>query len=210
MDVTSSKRTTESHFNKQHTSTNKNLSPYHRNAKHNRITHKETTQLRALVGSLQWPSTQSAPHLQCAASQLAGKVSKGTVSSLELGNKVLRMAKSNADVGLHYHALGSINGITFLVFSDATYASRDNLSSQGGYLLCMGHHNVINDRVGSWPEWPGVRCRQKVRLPLSADALLFTCLFWNLLLPLEDSSSAQLQHRPAHVIDAKALYDLLT
>lgn len=48
----------------------------------------------------------------------------------------------------------------------------------------------------------------------SADALLFTCLFWNLVfhphLPLEESSSAQLQHRPAQVIDAKALYDLLT
>ena len=48
----------------------------------------------------------------------------------------------------------------------------------------------------------------------SADALLLTCLFWNVIfhpyLPLEDSTSAQLQHRPAHVIDAKALYDLLT
>lgn len=43
---------------------------------------------------------------------------------------------------------------------------------------------------------------------------MFTCLFWNLIyhpyLPLEEDSSAQLQHRPAHVIDAKALYDLLT
>jgi len=46
------------------------------------------------------------------------------------------MAKANTDVRLHYHALGDINDITFLAFSDATYASRDDLSSQGGYLLC--------------------------------------------------------------------------
>ena len=189
------------------------------------LTHKETTQLRALVGSLQWPSTQSAPHLQCAVSQLAGKVSKGTVASLELGNKVLRMAKSNADVGLHYHTLGSVNDITFLVFSDATYASRDDLSSQGGYLLCMVHHNVINGmedhyNILDWRSWKLARVArsslsaESQAASESADALLFTCLFWNLIfhpyLPLEDSSSAQLQHRPAHVIDAKALYDLLT
>ena len=189
------------------------------------LNHKETTQLRALVGSLQWPSTQSAPHLQCAVSQLAGKVSKGTVSSLELGNKVLRMAKANADIGLQYHSLGTVNDITFLVFSDATYASRDDLSSQGGYLLCMVHHDVINGKednynVLDWRSWKLARVArsslsaESQAASESADALLFTCLFWNLIfhphLPLEDSSSAQLRHRPAHVIDAKALYDLLT
>ena len=189
------------------------------------LNHKETTQLRALVGSLQWPSTQSAPHLQCAVSQLAGKVSKGTVSSLELGNKVLRMAKANADVGLHYHALGDVNNISFMVFSDATYASRDDLSSQGGYLLCMVHHEVISGKedfynVMDWRSWKLARVArsslsaESQAASESADALLFTCLFWNLVfhphLPLEESSSAQLQHRPAQVIDAKALYDLLT
>ena len=201
------------------------ITPQRKAQQHEPLNHKETTQLRALIGSLQWPSTQSAPHLQCAVSQLAGKVSKGTVSSLELGNKVLRMAKANADVGLHYHALGDVNDITFLVFSDATYASRDDLSSQGGYLLCMVHHDVVDGNEGfynvlDWRSWKLARVArsslsaESQAASESADALLFTCLFWKLIfhphLPLEDSTSAQLRHRPAHVIDAKALYDLLT
>jgi len=60
------------------------ITPQRKAQQHKPLNHKETTQLRALIGSLQWPSTQSAPHLQCAVSQLAGKVSKGTVSSSEL------------------------------------------------------------------------------------------------------------------------------
>ena len=127
---------------------------------------------KAQLQEPQWPSTQSAPHLQCAVSQLAGKVSKGTVSSLELGHKVLRMAKANADVGLHYHALGDVNDISFMVFSDATYASRDDLSSQGGYLLCMVHHEVISGKedfynVMDWRSWKLARV---ARSSLSAES----------------------------------------
>lgn len=160
VDVTYSNKTTASCYSRPPTFTSTNPSPLHLNVKHNDtnhhepLNHKETIQLRALAGSPQWPSTQSAPHLQCAVSQLAGKVGKGIVSSLELGNKVLRMAQANANVGPHYHALGDhLPG-----FSDATYASRDDLSSQGGYLLCMAHRDVIDGNEGfynvlDWRSW---------------------------------------------------------
>lgn len=102
------------------------------------LTQKETTQLRALIGALQWPCTQSSPYLQCSVSQLAGKAPKPTVSTIDYGNKVLRMAKANSDVALQYSNLGDINDVTFVTYADAAYANRDDLTSQGGYLLTHG------------------------------------------------------------------------
>ena len=39
---------------------------------------REITQLRGLLGSLQWPAVQTSPHLQCSTSLMAAHVSHGT------------------------------------------------------------------------------------------------------------------------------------
>ncbi len=188
------------------------------------LTQKETTQLRALIGALQWPCTQSSPYLQCSVSQLAGKVSKATVSTIDHGNKILRMAKANSDVTLQYSNLGDINDITFVTYADAAYANRDDLTSQGGYLLCMVNRTTTDGDEGRYNliDWRSWKLARVARSSLSAesqataeaaDALLFACLFWRLIfnpmLPIDNDKSAQLRHPPAHVVDAKALYDLL-
>ena len=188
------------------------------------LTQKETTQLRALIGALQWPCTQSSPYLQCSISQLAGKVSKATIGTIDHGNKILRMAKANSDVSLQYTNLGDINDITFVTYADAAYANRDDLTSQGGYLLCMVNKTVTSGDEGRYNlvDWRSWKLARVARSSLSAesqataeaaDALLFACLFWRLIfnpsLPIDHDTSAQLLHPPAHVVDAKALYDLL-
>ena len=58
------------------------------------VTDKQRTMLRATIGALQWPATQSSPHLQAMVSQLAGQVSKATLATLREANKCLRCAKS--------------------------------------------------------------------------------------------------------------------
>ena len=190
------------------------------------LTPKETSMLRGLIGGLQWPSTQTAPYLQCAVSQLAGEVPSATIQTLENGNKILRMAKANSDVGLQYHQLGgNPKEITFLAYSDASFASRKDLSSQGGYLVTMVHKDVCQGHQGSYNmmDWRSWKLPRIARSSLSAesqacseasDALLFCCTFWKLLwcphLPLEDLQTPKLVYEPAMVIDVKALYDLLT
>ena len=67
-------------------------------------TDKEKTQLRALVGALQWAATQTSPHLQVHTSTLAGEVPKATVDTILAANKALRFAKANSDVELLYSA----------------------------------------------------------------------------------------------------------
>ena len=200
------------------------LTPSRKSQSSSPLNHKETTQLRALIGALQWPCTQSSPYLQCSVSQLAGKISKATVSTIDHGNKILRMAKANSDVSLQYSNLGNINDVTFVTYSDAAYANRDDLTSQGGYLLCMVNYNVTNGDEGRYNliDWRSWKLARVARSSLSAesqataeaaDSLLFACLFWRLIfnpqLPIDQDTSAQLRHQPAHVIDAKALYDLL-
>ena len=157
-------------------------------------------------------------------SQLAGRVSKATVSTIDYGNKILRMAKANSDVALQHSNLGNIDDITFVTYADAAYANREDLTSQGGYLLCMVNKEIIAGAEGRYNliDWRSWKLARVARSSLSAesqataeaaDALLFTCLFWRLIfhpgLPLDQDTSAQLLHPPSHVVDAKALYDLL-
>ena len=182
--------------------------------------------LRGLLGGLQWPSTQTAPFLQCSASQLSGEITRATVGTIDRANKVLRMAKTNADAGLRYHALnGFPREVAFLGYTDASFASRKDLSSQGGFLVLMVHNSILHGATGKYNviDWRSWRLQRVARSSLSAesqaasecaDSLLFVTTFWKILwqphLALEDEKTPVLLHPPSMVLDAKALYDLLT
>ena len=78
-----------------------------------------------------------------------------------------------------------------------------------------GHYNVID-----WRSWKLARIARSTLAAESqaaseaADSLLFASTFWNLIwkpwLPLDQVETARLVHAPKLVVDAKALYDLLT
>ena len=188
------------------------------------VTESERTQLRGLIGALQWPVTQSSPHLQAQVSMLAGDVTRAIIKTLQNANKALRMAKTNADVGLEYRYLGEKNDLTMIAYSDASFACRHDLSSQGGYLLVIVNNKVAEGEEGwynvlDWRSWKLARVARSTLSAESqgaseaADALLFTSTFWNLVwspwLPLDDVATAKLSGFPKLVVDAKGLYDLL-
>ena len=156
---------------------------------------------------------------------LAGKVKEATTDTLKEANKILRFAKHNADVHLQFRCLGGPQELTFIVYSDAAFATRQDYSSQGGYLLLLVHRDGTHGSEGNYNlvDWRSWKLPRVARSSLSAesqaaseasDVLLHACTFWNLVwLPhsnLEALSTARLQHPPSLVIDAKALYDLLT
>ena len=58
---------------------------------------KEISSLRGLLGGLQWPSTQTCPHLSASVSLLCGETSKATIGTLRQANKALKFAKENSD-----------------------------------------------------------------------------------------------------------------
>ena len=114
--------------------------------------------------------------------------------------------------------------MTFVAFSDASFACRNDLSSQGGFLLLMVNKDVANGEEGHYNviDWRSWKLARVARSTLSAesqaaseaaDALLFTNTFWSLLWrpwqPLDRVETARLAHSPKLVVDAKALYDML-
>ena len=126
-------------------------------------TDKERTQLRALIGALQWAATQTSPHLQVHTSMLAGEGTKATVSTIIAANKALRFAKANSDVQLLYPPLGGdLEDLVFVAYSDAAFATRSDLSSQGGYRF-------------DYLVWPDPLFRRKAKPQLK---LRTTCTLW--------------------------------
>ena len=188
------------------------------------VTESERTQLRGLLGALQWPATQTSPHLQAGVSLLCGDVTKATTKTLESANKLLRFAKSNADVGLEFRHLADKENVTFVAYSDASFACRSDLSSQGGYMVAMVSREVAEGQAGhyvvvDWRSWKLQRvarstlCAESQAASEAADALLYTSTFWNLVwspqLLVDAPETSQMPVRPRLIVDAKALYDLL-
>ena len=63
---------------------------YEKRADHERVTDDELTQLRGVLGALQWRSHQTAPHLASRLGQLQSEISKATVGTLKAANRLVR------------------------------------------------------------------------------------------------------------------------
>ena len=147
-------------------------------------TEKERTQLRALIGALQWAATQTSPHLQVHTSMLAGEVTKATVSTIIAANKALRFAKANSDVQLLYPPLGdNLEDIVFVAYSDArlpldlTFRIRADISSAYPTgLFWMGPPAITIFWTGGRSDshgLPGLRFQQKAK-PLPKPRTIYT------------------------------------
>ena len=188
------------------------------------LNQKEITQLRGLLGSLQWPAVQSSPHLQSSTSILSGYVNKACLQTVADTNRLLRFAKEHADVGLHYAHLGPVEELRMVCFFDAAFATRSDGSSQAGYVIMLLHKSLLeaNGPEGAYHilDWRSMKTPRIARSSLGAeaqsggqacDALEHASIYWSLLMDPRQS----LQHvlnapsllAPVMVTDAKALFD---
>ena len=130
----------------------------------------------------------------------------------------------HSDVGLKFDKIGDPSELTFIAYCDAAFASRHDLSSQGGYLVMLVHNDVTTGSEGKYHlvDWRSWKLPRVARSSLAAesqaaseaaDALLYVSTFWKLIwspyLALDDAETPKLRHSPRLVTDAKALYDLL-
>ena len=111
------------------------------------MTEPDRAQLRALLGSLQWPSVQSQPHLQASCSLISGQQRSGKLKAIMEANALLKFAKEHADVSLKYepfqsiHSYSDLTKLRLVIMFDASHAAREDHSSQ----------------VDTWRSW----CRRK-------------------------------------------------
>ena len=87
------------------------------------LSQRELTELRGLLGSLQWPAVQSSPHLQASTSMPSGSVSTGRAQAVMDANRLLKFAKENSDVGLSYPPLGPVANLRMITVFDVLSAA---------------------------------------------------------------------------------------
>ena len=183
----------------------------------------DRSQLRALLGSLQWPAVQSSPHLQCSASLISGMMSTNKIRAIVEANSLLRFAKDNCDVGLRYDPFETTNlsDLRMTVMFDAAFGVREDGSSQGGYLMLLTPKKVFQEETPYHVlDWKSFKLHRVARSSLSAEAQAFgqatdaaeyACRFWACIMDPDMSLKEQLNQtsplEPTVVTDAKALYD---
>eukprot|EP00435_Cladocopium_sp_Y103_P013907 s4786_g3.t1 len=137
-----------------------------------KATPKEQSQLRGLFGGLAWPANQAQPHLAASVSLAQAASASATVAELLEANKTLRYAKETSDIHLHIRAHGRLEELRFGIYSDASWSTRPDGSSQGGWLVFVATEEEIN---GSKPfpltilDWTSRKLPRVCRSCLSAE-----------------------------------------
>ena len=165
---------------------------------------------------------QSSPHLQASTSMLAGDVSKGLASTVFEANKLLKFAKTNSDVGLCFSPLGDMADWRLVTAFDASFCSRVDGTSQGGYFVLLAPKGILETREDVYHilDWRSFKLPRVARSSLAAesqaagcaaDATEFACRFFEHLikpqLKLADLLKTTSILQPTMVTDAKSVYD---
>ncbi|CAK0840096.1 unnamed protein product [Prorocentrum cordatum] len=186
-------------------------------------TPKEISQLRGLNGAMQWPASQCMVQAAATVSFAQGDVSEATVGSLLEANKSLRFLKAGGDVGIRIRYVSKWEELRLGVYWDASWATRLNGESQGGYMIFAIEDDRIDDGqatflvIINWTSKKLVRiCRSSLAGEAQAAAnavgalefaktMLTTMLYPNMQLTGPDM--LQVLGRSPCITYCKALYD---
>ena len=164
------------------------VQPQRRHDPQQPVTEDERQQLRGLIGSLQYASTNSRPDLGSRLSFLQSQINHAVVQTLMDGNRTLQEAKRHADTALRIQPI-PLHEIRFVSFSDAAFASNKNHSSHKGMLLMTAHKSIGENQ--SSPVNPILWSSRKIQkvavstlsaeamaLASAVDTLAWARLFW--------------------------------
>lgn len=190
------------------------------------ITEDERTQLRGVLGALQWRSHQSTPMLAAKLGQLQSDITKATVETLRKANRLAREAFQDRFSSTNINQLNvrDPKEVHFVAWSDAALANRRDLSSTGGFVIVATTPEMIKGEVApiSMMAWRSAKLQRKARSSLAAEAqaladtdqeLMYLRLQWaefcGYQVNLKEPAKSAKRVPGTLVIDAKALYDVL-
>ncbi|CAE7339500.1 unnamed protein product, partial [Symbiodinium necroappetens] len=103
--------------------------------------------------------------------EVQGAITRATVATLLLANKVLREAQEFGNVGITYLPI-EVDRLTFVSFGDASFASSKCLSSHQGALICATDDRLLANKEAplSPLTWSSKKIPRVVRSTLSAEA----------------------------------------
>ena len=185
----------------------------------------EVTKLRAIIGSLQYAATHTRPDVAARLGEVQVQLSKPTVQTLLLANKVLREAQTHDEVKICFRSI-SPDLVTHVAFGDASFASPKQLASfQGSMIFATTPDLQKNQQAPLSPlTWSSKKISRVVRSTLSAEAysmsrsvdkLGWLRLLWGILIipdfKWKEPQLGYFQLPSATVVtDCKSLYDLVT
>ena len=168
------------------------------------LTGAEKTELRSIIGKLNWLAREARPDLSYSVSILASKLKNATVQDIIHVNKVIRQCKVT-DICLYFPKL-DLKNLKIKCYSDASFGKLHDGGSQGGMFL-----ELCSNEVSCPIYWQSKRIHRVVNNVMSAetlamkDALDAGFLVKNLLEELLFSGRAQVQMEA--ITDSKSLYE---
>ena len=188
------------------------------------VSEGERTQLRALLGGLQWLVTQTRVDGMVDVNLLQSCVAGATVDTLHSANKVLRKLRQGP-AELYTRKMPENEMHHVVAWSDASWANRKDGKSTGGYLIGLCGQGVLDGKRGhvTVVSWGTNKLKRVAKSSMSAelqalanteDELHLCRLAWAEFnghpIDLNKTDEIVKQVPGTIIIDAKSIYDALT
>ena len=126
----------------------------------------EKSELKRLSGQMLWVTTQTRPDLAFDVGKISNAGKHPKVKLLSEANKVLIKLKSKTG-SIYFPNLGKPSDLKVLCYSDATYASLEDGSSQGGFVILV---QGVGDKLAPIC-WSSKRLERVTKSPLASETL---------------------------------------
>ena len=188
------------------------------------VTEGERTQLRALLGALQWLVTQTRVDCAVDVNLLQSCVATATVETLLSANKILRKLRQGPGE-LFTRKIPENEEINLVAWSDASWANRRDGKSTGGFVIGLCGDGVLQGKRGHVTviSWGTNKLKRVAKSSMSAelqalanaeDELHLCRLCWAELnghdIDLNEVDKIVRTIPGTVIIDAKSIYDVLT
>ena len=133
----------------------------------------EKSQLRGLLGGIQWRVYQTAPQHAAQLSMLQTEMTKATVRTLREANKLCREVYQEKNTVMKISSLNEIDPakVCFVAWSDAALGNRPNGGSAGGYLIATTTPDILEGKPCTLNvvSWKSFRLPRVARSSLAAE-----------------------------------------
>jgi len=113
------------------------------------VNERELSQLRAVLGALQWKATQTGPHIASSLNALQSQVTKATLKTLKEANDLIKITQINdLPITIHHHDYINWWEVGCINWNDAAQGDRPDGGSTGGQV--HGLADVSKITAGEW------------------------------------------------------------
>lgn len=182
---------------------------------------EEKNRILGVTGEGQWYGNHTLPTVLAKVAEVQSKVAHGTVGLIKDVNQLVKLTHETAGDGVRifYH-----KEHVFFIWHDATWASRPDGSSEGGWILCVAGRSADLGHISNFSvlDWGAKKLRRVCRSSLASELQQASgsdgelhyarALYYELLhggIGLEDTSKAVSTVPGVTVMDAKARFDCL-